>query len=158
FHRFLAELLGAMRHALVDQGARVRRARIGFGSSLHALFQIVDGEWLHARSLAPLPAAGERPYAYIVCRSKSCLDGRIDGLIGWRSPKRTSTATPFLAKRFVARSSMAPATLDFRFEFSSTYSYPATMRIGALAAHAGVGVRLRPFLLGPIFLAQGWNT
>ncbi len=53
---------------------------------------------------------------------------------------------------------MAPATLDFWFEFSSSYSYPATMRIGALAASAGVVVRLRPFLLGPIFQAQGWNT
>ena len=53
---------------------------------------------------------------------------------------------------------MATATLDFWFEFSSTYSYPATMRIGALAAQAGVAVRLRPFLLGPIFQAQGWNT
>jgi 2-hydroxychromene-2-carboxylate isomerase len=53
---------------------------------------------------------------------------------------------------------MAPATLDFWFEFGSTYSYPASMRIGALAARAGIAVRLRPFLLGPIFQAQGWNT
>jgi 2-hydroxychromene-2-carboxylate isomerase len=53
---------------------------------------------------------------------------------------------------------MATATLDFWFEFSSTYSYPATMRIGALAAQDRVVVRLRPFLLGPIFQAQGWNT
>jgi 2-hydroxychromene-2-carboxylate isomerase len=53
---------------------------------------------------------------------------------------------------------MAPAAVDFWFEFSSTYSYPATMRVGALAAQAGVAVRLRPFLLGPIFQAQGWNT
>src|ERR1700751_5537922 len=53
---------------------------------------------------------------------------------------------------------MATATLDFWFEFSSTYSYPATMRIGALAAQARVTVRLRPFLLGPIFQAQGWDT
>jgi 2-hydroxychromene-2-carboxylate isomerase len=65
---------------------------------------------------------------------------------------------PFQIRRFVARSFMATATLDFWFEFSSTYSYPATMRIGALAAQAGVVVRLRPFLLGPIFQAQGWNT
>ena len=63
FHRFLAELLGAMRHTLVDQGARVRRAGFRLGPSLHALFQVVNGEWLHARSLAPLPAAGERPHA-----------------------------------------------------------------------------------------------
>jgi 2-hydroxychromene-2-carboxylate isomerase len=53
---------------------------------------------------------------------------------------------------------MAPPTIDFWFEFGSTYSYPASMRIGALAAQAGVAVRLRPFLLGPIFQAQGWNT
>ena len=32
------------------------------------------------------------------------------------------------------------------------------MRIGAVAAKAAIEVRLRPFLLGPIFQAQGWNT
>ena len=53
---------------------------------------------------------------------------------------------------------MAAPALDFWFEFSSTYSYPAAMRIGALAAEAGVEVRLRPFLLGPILQAHGWNT
>jgi 2-hydroxychromene-2-carboxylate isomerase len=49
-------------------------------------------------------------------------------------------------------------TLDFWFDFASTYSYPAAMRIGPLAATAGVAVRFRPFLLGPIFKAQGWDT
>ena len=53
---------------------------------------------------------------------------------------------------------MAAPALDFWFEFGSTYSYLAAMRIGALADGAGVEVRLRPFLLGPIFQAQGWNT
>jgi 2-hydroxychromene-2-carboxylate isomerase len=53
---------------------------------------------------------------------------------------------------------MAAPTLDFWFEFGSTYSYPAAMRIGPPAAEAGVEVRLRPFLLGPIFQAQGWST
>ena len=48
--------------------------------------------------------------------------------------------------------------LDFWLEFASTYSYPAAMRIGALAEAAGVAVRWRPFLLGPIFQAQGWAT
>jgi 2-hydroxychromene-2-carboxylate isomerase len=51
----------------------------------------------------------------------------------------------------------APA-LDFWFEFASIYSYPAAMRIEPLAAAAGVAVRLRPFLLGPILQTQGWNT
>jgi len=48
--------------------------------------------------------------------------------------------------------------LDFWFDFASTYSYPAAMRIAPLAATAGVKVRFRPFLLGPIFGAQGWDT
>jgi 2-hydroxychromene-2-carboxylate isomerase len=49
-------------------------------------------------------------------------------------------------------------TLDFWFDFASTYSYPAAMRIGPLAVAASVEVRYRPFLLGPIFKAQGWDT
>jgi 2-hydroxychromene-2-carboxylate isomerase len=48
--------------------------------------------------------------------------------------------------------------LDFFFELASTYSYPAAMRIGPLAEGAGVAVRWRPFLLGPIFRAQGWDS
>lgn len=51
-----------------------------------------------------------------------------------------------------------PANLDFFFEFASTYSYPAAMRVDALAAASGVAVRWRPFLLGPIFKAQGWDN
>ena len=48
-------------------------------------------------------------------------------------------------------------TLSFWFEFASTYSYPAAMRIEALAARRGVTVEWRAFLLGPIFREQGWN-
>jgi 2-hydroxychromene-2-carboxylate isomerase len=48
--------------------------------------------------------------------------------------------------------------LDFFFEFASTYSYPAALRIGAVARTAGVTVRWRPFLLGPIFRTQGYDT
>ena len=43
------------------------------------------------------------------------------------------------------------------FDFASPYSYLAIERIDALARAAGVQVDLRPFLLGPIFQAQGWN-
>jgi 2-hydroxychromene-2-carboxylate isomerase len=53
---------------------------------------------------------------------------------------------------------MPERVLDFWFDFASTYSYPAAMRIEARAKAAGVGVRFRPFLLGPIFKAQGWDT
>jgi 2-hydroxychromene-2-carboxylate isomerase len=44
---------------------------------------------------------------------------------------------------------------EFWYEFASTYSYPAAMRIEALAAAHGVALIWRPFLLGPIFAAQG---
>ena len=48
-------------------------------------------------------------------------------------------------------------TLQFWFEFGSTYSYPAAMRIEADAARAGVAVEWKAFLLGPIFRDQGWE-
>ena len=47
--------------------------------------------------------------------------------------------------------------MDFWYEFASTYSYPAAMRLEGEAKKAGVDVCWRPFLLGPIFGAQGWN-
>jgi len=50
------------------------------------------------------------------------------------------------------------SVIDFWFDFASTYSYPATMRIGPLARDANVTVRFRPFLLGAIFKTQGWDT
>jgi 2-hydroxychromene-2-carboxylate isomerase len=53
---------------------------------------------------------------------------------------------------------MTAPVLEFWFDLASTYSYPAAMRIGPLARQAGVDVRFRPFLLGPIFKAQGWTT
>src|SRR5881394_2324983 len=53
---------------------------------------------------------------------------------------------------------MADPVLDFWFDFASTYSYLTAARIRPLAAAAKVRVRFRPFLLGPIFKAQGWNT
>src|SRR3984885_9787109 len=53
---------------------------------------------------------------------------------------------------------MPRPVLDFWFDFASTYSYLAARRIGPLAAEAQVEVRFRPFLLGPIFKAQGWDT
>lgn len=53
---------------------------------------------------------------------------------------------------------MPACDLDFWFDFASTYSYLAAMRIGPLAEEVSVRVRFRPFLLGPIFKAQGWDT
>ena len=47
--------------------------------------------------------------------------------------------------------------LQFWYEFASTYSYPAAMRVEAVAAARGLSVAWRPFLLGPLFAAQGWR-
>ncbi|HZD89752.1 MAG TPA: 2-hydroxychromene-2-carboxylate isomerase [Pseudolabrys sp.] len=49
-------------------------------------------------------------------------------------------------------------SLDFWFDFASTYSYPAAMRVAGAASDRGVTVRWRPFPLGPIFKAQGWDN
>lgn len=48
--------------------------------------------------------------------------------------------------------------VEYWFEFASTYSHVATQRIERLADAAGVRIKWIPFLLGPIFKAQGWNT
>jgi 2-hydroxychromene-2-carboxylate isomerase len=48
--------------------------------------------------------------------------------------------------------------IEFWYEFASTYSYLAAMRVEAAAASAGVSVEWKPFLLGPIFHAQGWDN
>jgi 2-hydroxychromene-2-carboxylate isomerase len=48
--------------------------------------------------------------------------------------------------------------LEFWFDFASTYAYLSAMRVKSLAKAAGVTVEWRPFLLGPIFAAQGWST
>jgi len=52
----------------------------------------------------------------------------------------------------------AMAKLEFFFEYASTYSYLAAARIADLADARGVAVSWRPFLLAPIFGAQGWTT
>ncbi len=53
---------------------------------------------------------------------------------------------------------MAKPKIAFWYEFASTYSYPAAMRVANVADAAGVDVEWRPFLLGPIFFKQGWSN
>lgn len=53
---------------------------------------------------------------------------------------------------------MSAPSLDFWFDLASNYSYLSAMRIDELATRAGVAVRWRPFLLGPIFDALGWDA
>lgn len=47
--------------------------------------------------------------------------------------------------------------IEFWFDFASTYSYPAAMRIEDAARERGRTIAWRPFLLGPIFRELGWN-
>ncbi len=51
-----------------------------------------------------------------------------------------------------------PTAVEFWFEFASSYSYPAALRIQAAADRAGVAIAYRPFLLGPIFREQGYES
>lgn len=53
---------------------------------------------------------------------------------------------------------MSAGSLEFWYDFASTYSYLATERIGPLAQSKGVSVSWHPFLLGPIFQKQGWDN
>jgi 2-hydroxychromene-2-carboxylate isomerase len=46
-------------------------------------------------------------------------------------------------------------SIDFWFDLASPYSALAALRIADVAQ--GLEVRWHPFLLGPIFQAQGWN-
>lgn len=52
---------------------------------------------------------------------------------------------------------MPAQPLEFWFEFASSYSYLAVMRIEEATRTAGVPLTWRPFLLGPVFLSLGWN-
>src|ERR1035437_4473728 len=47
--------------------------------------------------------------------------------------------------------------IDFWFDFASSYSYLAAMRVDPLAPAPSIKVNWRPFLLGPVFTAMGWN-
>jgi 2-hydroxychromene-2-carboxylate isomerase len=53
--------------------------------------------------------------------------------------------------------SASPTPIEFWFDFASTYSYPAAMRVEEVAGRYGSDVKWRPFLLGPVFKAQGWT-
>ncbi len=48
-----------------------------------------------------------------------------------------------------------PAPIDFFYELASPYACLSALRIRTLAARLGIAVRWRPFLLGPIFRAEG---
>lgn len=52
---------------------------------------------------------------------------------------------------------MSHRPLEFWFDFGSPYSYLAAARITPLAAAAGLEVVWRPFLLGPLFKAMGYQ-
>jgi len=52
---------------------------------------------------------------------------------------------------------MPQPSLQFWFEFASTYSYLSVCRIEQVAAEAGIDVEWKPFLLGPLIKEFGWD-
>ena len=53
---------------------------------------------------------------------------------------------------------MPASPLEFWFDFGSNYSYLSAMRIEALAREHNVEVIWKPFLLGVVFKALGWQS
>ena len=53
---------------------------------------------------------------------------------------------------------MPASPVEFWFDFGSNYSYLSVMRIEALARERHVAVAWKPFLLGVVFQALGWET
>ncbi|TFG75569.1 MAG: 2-hydroxychromene-2-carboxylate isomerase [Thermodesulfobacteriales bacterium] len=53
---------------------------------------------------------------------------------------------------------MDKPSVEFWFDFASTYSYLSVYRIEQIAREHGITIRWKPFLLGPIFNSQGWDT
>jgi 2-hydroxychromene-2-carboxylate isomerase len=52
---------------------------------------------------------------------------------------------------------MSSASVEFWFDFASTYSYVAAMRVEETARAARAPLVWKPFLLGPLFKRQGWS-
>lgn len=86
-------------------------------------------------------------------------------------PSPTESTAPAPAAEAAALTALAAVTspapttatrvepvIEFWFDFGSNYSYLSAMRIEAAASRAGLRVDWRPFLLGPIFRAFGWET
>lgn len=53
---------------------------------------------------------------------------------------------------------MTKATIEFWYDFASTYSYLTACRIQSAAQKSNVNISWQPFLLGPIFKKQGLTT
>ena len=125
-----------MAHPAVDELAGVGHLRTGLGALLHALFQVVEGEGAMARLLSTSrTAAGERRAARPSVGSR--LRAPSLAPLEWRHDR----ACP----RFLVR-----LRLDLFLSGGDAHR--------TLASAAGVEVKFRPFLLGPIFKAQGWTT
>ncbi len=52
------------------------------------------------------------------------------------------------------RPGLYASAMQFWFDFASSYSYVAALRVEEACAHAGVALEFKPFLLGPIFEQQ----
>ena len=53
---------------------------------------------------------------------------------------------------------MKNVKFEFWFDFASTYSYLSIYRISDLVREEGIKIEWKPFLLGPFFKSQGWDT
>jgi 2-hydroxychromene-2-carboxylate isomerase len=77
---------------------------------------------------------------------------------GARAPKPDRDASKAVVADATTASRGPSAEIEFWFEFGSNYSYLSVMRIEDVARQHGVRIRWKPFLLGPILRALGFET
>src|SRR6516225_8054224 len=129
--RLLAELLGAMRHALVEEPARIGGMRARLRALLHALFEIAEGEVRHrscsalAYHLRSPPQIGQRawcepgreaasfhippePASMAQCRAPCSISGSILRRPIPISPRKRSAARSFARNSPTDAGSMTP--------------------------------------------------
>src|SRR5262249_21367321 len=95
--RLLAELLGAMRHALVEQPARIRGMGARLRALVHALFEIAEGEVRH-RFCSAL-AYHLRPPTQI-------------GALTWRKPSREASSLHIAPRPASMAQCLAPCSIS----------------------------------------------
>ena len=130
-----------------EDDRRVEAARIGEDHLVDVGFVVGDHG---GRILACAVVSIGTPEATFVAGRVGCVSAH------YRSPARTGNRAG--ADGAVREDGMNGARIEFWYEFASTYSYLSVMRITEAAAARGVEVVWKPFLLGPIFQAQGWST
>ncbi len=108
------------------------------------------------KGASPATALDEKTFRWMMNEDAMATEKLAEGILHLREGSRKLAQSCHRAarRRGLNGGDFVPA-VDFWYEFASTYSYPAAMRIETLAGARRVVLNWRPFLLGPIFAARG---